>query len=210
MSKLKYTVILDYPKPLESRLYSDYEKSECTEHLHCDDRMEYGFHVADTPLLYYWYALILILKPHDQLQKRTHHSPTIDFNLSTGCAMAQAISCLPPTMEAGLVHVGFVVDKVGLGHVFLRVFRFSCVYHSTVPLRTHVSSGGMIKDKDKFSPHQHEHEQHLTMHKISYLTFTVHVPWLTSDSVYCDSQQHAAKPLTQELKYSWHSSSMRV
>jgi hypothetical protein len=42
---------------------------------------------------------------------------------------------------AGSIHVGFVVDKVVLGQVFLRVFRFPCQYHSTVVLSTHISSG---------------------------------------------------------------------
>jgi hypothetical protein len=30
----------------------------------------------------------------------------------------------------GSLHVGFVVDKVALGYVFLRVFQFSSVHHS--------------------------------------------------------------------------------
>jgi hypothetical protein len=43
--------------------------------------------------------------------------------------MAQAVSRLPLTTEArgsvpGEVHVGFVVDKVALGQVFLRVVGF--------------------------------------------------------------------------------------
>jgi hypothetical protein len=47
--------------------------------------------------------------------------------------MAQAVSRRPFTAEArvrsdpGSVHVGFVVDKVALGQVFLRVLRFSPV-----------------------------------------------------------------------------------
>jgi hypothetical protein len=46
--------------------------------------------------------------------------------------MAQAVSRRPPTAEARIrslesVHVGFVVDKVALGQVFLRVPRFSPV-----------------------------------------------------------------------------------
>jgi hypothetical protein len=45
--------------------------------------------------------------------------------------MTQAVSRRPPTAEArfdsGSVHVGFVVDKVELGQVFPRVFRFSPV-----------------------------------------------------------------------------------
>jgi hypothetical protein len=40
--------------------------------------------------------------------------------------MAQAIGRRPLTAEAR-VHVGFVVDKVALGQVFLRVLRFSPV-----------------------------------------------------------------------------------
>jgi hypothetical protein len=43
--------------------------------------------------------------------------------------MAQAVSRRPPTAEARVrsVHVGFVVDKVAVGQVFPRVFRFSPV-----------------------------------------------------------------------------------
>jgi hypothetical protein len=45
--------------------------------------------------------------------------------------MAQAVSLWPLTAEArvrsGLVHVGFVVDKVALGQAFPRVLRFSPV-----------------------------------------------------------------------------------
>jgi hypothetical protein len=43
---------------------------------------------------------------------------------------------------SGSVHVGFVVDRVALGLIFLRVLRVSLV--SIIPqwLHTHVSSGG--------------------------------------------------------------------
>jgi hypothetical protein len=45
--------------------------------------------------------------------------------------MAQAVSRRLLTLEAGFapgsVHVGFMVDKVALGHVFLLVLRFSPV-----------------------------------------------------------------------------------
>jgi hypothetical protein len=45
--------------------------------------------------------------------------------------MAQAVSRRPLTAEArfdpGSVHVGFMVDKVALGQVFLWVLRFSSV-----------------------------------------------------------------------------------
>jgi hypothetical protein len=60
-----------------------------------------------------------------------------------GHAMAQAVSCWPLTMEARvrarLIHVGFVVDKVALGQVFLRLLWLSSVniYHSTIALQTH-------------------------------------------------------------------------
>jgi hypothetical protein len=51
-----------------------------------------------------------------------------------------------PTQRRGLTpvpgHVGFVVDKVALGRVFLRVIQFYCQYHSTVALHIHISSGG--------------------------------------------------------------------
>jgi hypothetical protein len=45
--------------------------------------------------------------------------------------MAQVVSRRPLTAEArvraGSIHVGFVVDKVALGQVFLRFLRFSPV-----------------------------------------------------------------------------------
>jgi hypothetical protein len=54
-----------------------------------------------------------------------------------GRAMAQAVSDRPLTAEAlvraGLVNVGFVVDKLALEHVFLRVLRYSPV--SIIPPR---------------------------------------------------------------------------
>jgi hypothetical protein len=50
--------------------------------------------------------------------------------------MAQAVSRWPPTAKArfdpGSVHVGFVVDKVVLGHVFPPSSSvFPCQFHST-------------------------------------------------------------------------------
>jgi hypothetical protein len=43
--------------------------------------------------------------------------------------MAQAVRRWPPTagFDPGSVHVGFVVDRVAPGQVFLRVLRFSPV-----------------------------------------------------------------------------------
>jgi hypothetical protein len=47
-----------------------------------------------------------------------------------------------PGFTPGSIHVGFVVDKVALAQVFLRVLRFfPCQYHSTVTLQF-MSSGG--------------------------------------------------------------------
>jgi hypothetical protein len=46
-----------------------------------------------------------------------------------------------PGFAAGSIHVGFVVDKVALEQVFLRVLRFLCRYHSTVALQTHTILG---------------------------------------------------------------------
>jgi hypothetical protein len=57
--------------------------------------------------------------------------------------MAQVVSCQPVTAEAqvraGLVHVGFMVDKVALEHISL--LSFCCQYHSTFVLHTHISGG---------------------------------------------------------------------
>jgi hypothetical protein len=68
------------------------------------------------------------------------------FNLQDstciGCAMAQAVSHQPLTSEARSVHVGFVVDKVALGHIFLLSSSVFPVNHSTMALHTHISPGG--------------------------------------------------------------------
>jgi hypothetical protein len=52
-------------------------------------------------------------------------------NWAFGHAMAQVVSRRPLTAETGFapgsIHVTFVVDKVSLGQVFLRVLRFSPV-----------------------------------------------------------------------------------
>jgi hypothetical protein len=46
-----------------------------------------------------------------------------------------------PRFSTGLVHVGFVVDKVALGQVFLQVFRIFPVNIIPPRLQTHVSPG---------------------------------------------------------------------
>ena len=52
--------------------------------------------------------------------------------------LVAGLSPRKPGLDPGLVHVRFVVDKVTLGHVFLRLLRFSPV--SIIPplLRTHL------------------------------------------------------------------------
>jgi hypothetical protein len=55
----------------------------------------------------------------------------------------QTVSCGPLVAEAHIcVHVRFVVDKVALGQAFPSYLVFTCQYHSTVALHTHISSGG--------------------------------------------------------------------
>ena len=51
--------------------------------------------------------------------------------------MAQSISCRPLNTEDRIlpVHVGFVVHKVALGQVFLRLLRLSSV--TVIPLMFH-------------------------------------------------------------------------
>jgi hypothetical protein len=61
-----------------------------------------------------------------------------------GRAMAQTVGLQPPTRTPGFapwsIHVGFVVDKVALEQVFLRVLRFSSVSVIIPPgLHTHIS-----------------------------------------------------------------------
>jgi hypothetical protein len=55
--------------------------------------------------------------------------------------MGQIVSRRPYTTEdrVRLIHVGFVVDKLTLGQVFLPSSSvFPCQYHSTVALQTHI------------------------------------------------------------------------
>jgi hypothetical protein len=60
--------------------------------------------------------------------------------------MAQAVSRQPLTPEVRVralsVHVAFIMYKVELGQDFLSSSVFTCLCHSTVPLYTHMSSGG--------------------------------------------------------------------
>jgi hypothetical protein len=51
-----------------------------------------------------------------------------------------AIGLSPRRPES--VHVGFFVDKVTLGHIFLWVLQFSAVSIIPPVLHTHISSGG--------------------------------------------------------------------
>jgi hypothetical protein len=46
-----------------------------------------------------------------------------------------------PAFATRSVHVGFVVDKVALGQVFLRVLVFPYQYHSTVAFHTCITWG---------------------------------------------------------------------
>jgi hypothetical protein len=60
--------------------------------------------------------------------------------------MAQAVSRQPLTAEARVrawsIHVGFMVDKVALGQVFIRVLRVSPVSIISPSLTKLISSGG--------------------------------------------------------------------
>jgi hypothetical protein len=65
--------------------------------------------------------------------------------------MAQAVSCLSLTAEAGFapesVHVQFVTDKFSIVQVFLRdLCSLPCQYHSTMVLHTHISSRPAIQN----------------------------------------------------------------
>jgi hypothetical protein len=61
------------------------------------------------------------------------------LKLDTGRAVVQAVSRRPLTAVAGFafgsVHMGFVMEKVALGQVFLRVLMFSLPvsFHRTSP-----------------------------------------------------------------------------
>jgi hypothetical protein len=71
----------------------------------------------------------------------------IDCKLSEGRALAQAVTGLSPRRPGfapGLIHVGFMVDKVALGQVFLRFLRFSPVNIIPPSLSKRISSGECV------------------------------------------------------------------
>jgi hypothetical protein len=72
----------------------------------------------------------------------------------------------------GLIHMGFVVDKVALGQVFLRVLRFSPV--SIIPplLHIHLSTPHEVCDSSDQTAHYH----HLGP-KLGALSLTRHFGW---------------------------------
>jgi hypothetical protein len=69
------------------------------------------------------------------------HSKVRRKNMSWLRRLVAGLSQRSPGFDLGLVHVGFVVDKVAMGRGFVRVIWFPCQYHSTVALHTHISSG---------------------------------------------------------------------
>jgi hypothetical protein len=79
------------------------------------------------------------------------------LKLDTGHAVAQAVSRRPLTAVAGFafgsVHVGFVMEKVALGQVFLRVLLFS------LPVSFHRSSpySYFLGDKDRLVDGHNRH-----------------------------------------------------
>jgi hypothetical protein len=77
------------------------------------------------------------------------------------------------------VHVQFVVHKVALGQVSLRVLRFSRQYHSTKALYLRIICGmnnrlvgGRSSEKNTVSPHRHEQHVPPTELCIQFLSFT--------------------------------------
>jgi hypothetical protein len=56
--------------------------------------------------------------------------------------LAAELSSRRPGFAPGLVHVGFIVDKLALGQVSVRVLRFPCQYHSIMALYIYTSPGG--------------------------------------------------------------------
>jgi hypothetical protein len=67
-----------------------------------------------------------------------------------------------PGLASGSVHVEFVVDKVALGHVFLRVLQFSLSisFHRGSPYSCHLGDEQQAcqypQFRDTVSPHRHE------------------------------------------------------
>jgi hypothetical protein len=61
--------------------------------------------------------------------------------------LVNVLSPRQPEFSPGSVRAGLMVNKVALAQVFLRVRWFPCTYHSTVPLHTHISSGGWTNSR---------------------------------------------------------------
>jgi len=70
--------------------------------------------------------------------------------------MAQTVGRRPLTGEArfnsGPVHVGFMVEKVQLGKVFLRLLRFSPASVITLVLRTHFTDHDILHQDERARP----------------------------------------------------------
>jgi hypothetical protein len=91
-------------------------------------------------------------------------------------AMAQAVSSWPLTAEdrirSRVIHVGFMVNKVTLGHVFLRVLRFSPA--SIIPPLLHINLSP--PHEECVSPDEAAHYHHLGP-KLGALFLTRHFGW---------------------------------
>jgi hypothetical protein len=79
------------------------------------------------------------------------------YLLERGRAMAQAVSRWPqrPEFVPESIHVGFVVDKVALGQVFLRVLRFSPVTIIPPLLHIHLSPPHEVCDSSQAAHYHH-------------------------------------------------------
>jgi hypothetical protein len=67
------------------------------------------------------------LVPHGNFQQPSIFVTNIYVGRAWLRQLIAGLSPRRPGFDPGSVHVGFVVDKVALGHVFLRVLRFSPV-----------------------------------------------------------------------------------
>jgi hypothetical protein len=73
--------------------------------------------------------MVALHRPHVSVTLKTRHK----FNVQTMAVpwlrrLVADLSPQRPGFDPGSAHVGFVVDKLALGQVFLRVLRFSPVH----------------------------------------------------------------------------------
>jgi acyl-CoA thioesterase len=95
--------------------------------------------------MHLWTFLKMIFQYFPGETEENHKKILSQYMVTGGHVMAQVfvagLSPWRPGFVPRSIHVGFVVDKVALGQVFLRVLRFSCQYIIPPSLSKLISSG---------------------------------------------------------------------